>query len=271
MRLSSPDLHQVDFYQVDAFTDRLFAGNPAAVCPLPTWLPVKTMQAIALENNLSETAFFVGGNGQYHLRWFTPTMEVQLCGHATLASAFVIFRFLEPELDRICFQSLSGPLTVTRETLGAYALDFPLWDFSQTSLSPLHSVALGGIPAMEGWKTTNGILILRLESENAMQTLQPNLTAIAEMNTSLIVTAPGSSHDFVYRYFAPNEGVPEDPVTGSAQCVLMPIWSTLLGRSSLRSRQLSYRGGELEAQIQGQRVIIKGQACLAIRGTLYLP
>ncbi len=220
---------------------------------------------------MSETAFFLGGHGKYHLRWFTPTVEAQLCGHATLATAFVIFRFLEPTLSHLHFESLSGPLSVSRTGTDSYTLDFPLRDSESFPATHDLVMALGGMTPRECWRTSNGIQVARLSSETEVACFQPDWAAISQLQTSLIITAGGTDRDFVYRYFAPHQGIPEDPVTGSAQCVLMPIWSRILGLQSLRSRQLSARGGELASSIQGSRVAITGNARLSIQGKLSLP
>jgi len=255
-------------YQIDAFTDRLFAGNPAAVVPLQQWLPETTMQAIAAENNLSETAFFVRNENRAHIRWFTPLSEVKLCGHATLASAWVWFHHIAPQSDTIVFDSLSGPLTVTRAG-DLLTLDFP----AQPSLpfpvtTPLIN-ALGVTPeechlAGEDW-------LVVVDSVATVQELQPQFEAIMQLDCrGVIVTARGDDCDFVSRFFAPKVGIAEDPVTGSAHTKLVPYWADKLGKQQLHARQLSKRGGELFCELRGNRVLISGRAVPYLTGTITL-
>ena len=225
------------------------------------------MQAIAAENNLSETAFFVPEGEGFHVRWFTPVGEIDLCGHATLASAFVILTELHPDRNRVDFRSLSGPLTVTREG-DRYCLDFPLRAPSPVPCPPGLAEALGA-EVKEAWLTRD--LFALLEDEAAVRDLHPDLTALSGMKpTSFVVTAPGTDCDFVSRCFAPREGIPEDPVTGSTHCVLIPYWAQRLGKKRLFARQLSKRGGELFCEEQGDRVKIAGKAVKVIEGSLCL-
>jgi len=260
-------MQRLPLYQIDAFTDRPFAGNPAAVVPLQQWLPDEVMQAIAAENNLSETAFFVLEGAGYRLRWFMPIGEIDLCGHATLASAFVILTELRPGGHRVDFDSMSGPLAVTREG-DRYCLDFPL-RAPRPVACPAGLEAALGAKVQEAWLTRD--LFARLEDEAAVRNLKPDLEALARLEpTSFVVTAPGTDCDFVSRCFAPREGIPEDPVTGSTHCVLIPYWAERLGKTTLYARQLSKRGGELFCEAAGDRVKISGTAVKVIEGSLLL-
>ncbi len=252
-------------YQIDAFADQVFRGNPAAVCPLDAWLPDHTMQSIALENNLSETAFFVGQGGQYEIRWFTPEIEVDLCGHATLASAFVVMTELEPGLDSVHFQSKSGQLGVARRG-ELYELDFPARPATPCAAPAGLAAALGVDP-----RETLGArdLVAVLASETQVRHLEPDMTALARLDCfAVIVTARGTDVDFVSRFFAPAKGVPEDPVTGSAHCTLAPLWASRLGKTRLTARQLSRRGGELTCELRGDRVAIAGRAVKYLEGAI---
>jgi len=268
-----PMLREIPLFQVDAFTTRAFAGNPAAVCPLPAWLPDPVMQAIAGENNLSETAFFVPEGDGFRLRWFTPTHEVDLCGHATLASALVVFDVLEPARERIAFTTRSGLLTVERA--GEHLkMDLPSFPPSPLAAPPdALAAALGAVPvATLGARS----LVAVFDDAQTVRQLHPDLGAIAALDwSSVIVTAPGDGvdgqADFVSRFFAPRLGVPEDPVTGSAHCMLAPYWGQRLGKSVLRARQVSARGGEMTCELRGERVGLVGDAVLVIRGTILLP
>lgn len=256
---------KVPLYQVDAFASRVFAGNPAAVCPLDTWLEDRTLQAIAAENNLAETAFFVGGGGRYELRWFTPAVEVDLCGHATLASAFVVFRHLEKSLESVTFRSKSGELRVTRDG-DRLTMDFPARPPSRLEASQAVARALGKEPA-ELWAARDCMAVYA--SEDEVRALQPALDALAGLEYfGIIVTAPGRSADFVSRFFAPRQGVPEDPVTGSSHCTLVPYWAARLGQPRLHALQVSRRGGELFCEHRGDRVAIGGRAVQFLEGTI---
>lgn len=255
---------RIPIYQVDAFSSRLFAGNPAAVCPLETWLPDQTMQDIAAENNLAETAFFVPEGAGYRLRWFTPAVEIDLCGHATLATAWVILNRMTPERDCVSFETLSGTLTVQR-TGDLYSLDFPARPPQHCQVHPRLIEALGTVP-IEVMAARDYFVVYQFEEQ--VLTLQPNMELLAQMDRfAIIVTAPGiGGVDFVSRFFAPAQGVPEDPVTGSAHCTLIPYWSRRLNKSSLRALQLSKRGGELWCENRGERVTISGKAVLYLEG-----
>jgi PhzF family phenazine biosynthesis protein len=257
---------RLPLYQIDAFADRLFAGNPAAVVPLEEWLPVPVMQAIAAENNLAETAFFVRQGEAYGLRWFTPTVEVELCGHATLASAYVIFRFLEPGRARVDFDTLkSGRLGVSRDG-DVLALDFPALPSEPCALPPDLPAALGGTP-VELHRDRHRLLAIFQRAEE-VAALKPDFAALVRQGQgSLIASAPGKDGvDFVSRYFAPAYGIDEDPVTGSAHCVLTPYWSRRLGKQRLEARQISRRGGALSCTLQGSRVAIAGRCVLYLDG-----
>lgn len=257
---------RLPLYQVDAFADRVFAGNPAAVVPLPDWIPAERMQAIALENNLSETAFIVGRGGDYAIRWFTPTTEVPLCGHATLASAFVVSTILEPGRAFITFRcDAHGELPVLR-LKDVYQLDFP-------SQPPRRAKAPRGLASALGTKPEEVFaasqLLVVLRDTWEVQELEPDLEWIRQLSHhGLVVTARGADCDFVSRYFVPQSGVPEDPVTGSTHCVLTPFWAARLGRIRLRARQVSKRGGILECELRGDRVLIGGRAVLYLEGTI---
>ncbi|MCS7314830.1 MAG: PhzF family phenazine biosynthesis protein [Bryobacteraceae bacterium] len=258
---------RIPIYQVDAFASRLFEGNPAAVCPLESWLPDDILVAIAAENNLSETAFLAGGDGRYALRWFTPTTEVDLCGHATLAAAYVVFRFLEPGLDAVRFDTRSGELTVRRRDQWL-EMDFPSRAPARAEPPPGLVEALGRSPR-EVWKARDFMAVYDCEDE--VRELAPDLVALSRVEMfAVIVTAPGSDSDFVSRFFAPAAGVPEDPVTGSAHCTLAPAWASRLGKSVLRARQLSRRGGEILCEVRGDRVALRGQAVLYLEGHIWV-
>jgi len=256
---------RISLYQIDAFAERLFAGNPAAVCPLEEWLPDEVMQAIAAENNLSETAFFVRSGEGYQLRWFTPELEVDLCGHATLASAFVVFQYLERERSEVRFQTRSGELVVRRagELL---VMDFPARPPVRCAMNAALVEALGTAP-LELWESRDYMALY--ETEEQVRRLKPNMDALARVgHFAVIVTAPGREVDFVSRFFAPAGGVPEDPVTGSAHCTLVPYWAKRLGKTRLKARQVSARGGELYCEDRGERVIIAGKAVRYMEGTV---
>jgi len=260
---------EIAIHQIDAFTSELFAGNPAAVCPLDEWLDVETMQAIAAENNLSETAFYVPRDGYCELRWFTPVVEIDLCGHATLAAASVIFGENAKAGDEIVFRSQrSGELRVSRTNGNRYALNFPALPPQRCELSDELNDALGVEPR-ELLAADRYLAVL--DSEATVRTLKPKMHLLARLGRSVIVTAPGTDVDFVSRFFAPAKGVAEDPVTGSAHCVLIPFWSKRLGRQALHAHQVSARGGELFCRDLGDRVEISGTAVRYMSGTVYLP
>jgi PhzF family phenazine biosynthesis protein len=256
---------QIPIYQVDAFTNRLFAGNPAAVCPLAEWLSDDRLQSIALENNLSETAYFVPDGDYYKLRWFTPTVEVDLCGHATLATAFIIMTELAPGMQEVRFQTRSGELVVTREG-DRFAMDFPARPPVECTVHPDLIAALGGKP--ERVLAARDYLVV-YGSEAEVRELRPNMDRLAIIDRfAVIVTAPGKDVDFVSRFFGPARGVPEDPVTGSAHCTLIPYWAEKLGKKHLHAHQVSRRGGELWCEDRGDRVTIAGGAVRFLTGTI---
>ncbi len=256
---------KISLYQVDAFANRLFAGNPAAICPLDDWLDDGTMQAIAAENNLSETAFFVRKNGSYDLRWFTPVSEVDLCGHATLASAFVIFHYLDPGAPLVRFETRSGALVVERKN-GLLSMDFPARPPESCAPDPALTAALGKEPR-ELWASRDYLAVY--DSEEEVRSLAPDMQALTAVgHFAVIVTAPGRQADFVSRFFAPAAGVAEDPVTGSAHCTLVPYWAKRLRKKELRALQVSTRGGELFCTDCGDRVRIAGRACRTSRALL---
>ncbi|MBW4935993.1 PhzF family phenazine biosynthesis protein [Marinobacter sp. F4206] len=262
-------------YQVDAFTDRVFGGNPAAVMPLEQWLPDETLLALANENNLSETAFLVRlpahDEADFHIRWFTPGVEVPLCGHATLASAWVIFNKLGWTGGTIRFHSKSGPLGVQQDAGGWLTLDFPNLAFEERETPMLVREALPGVPETAFFVPNDTNYMIVLDSEAAVRTARPDLRKLKALgNQGLIVTARGDECDFVSRYFAPGAGIDEDPVTGSIHSVLAPYWAEVLGKSRLDARQVSERGGVLRCELKGERVAIAGQAAFFMEGWVQL-
>ncbi len=261
---------KLEIFQVDAFTNKPFGGNPAAVVPLFAWLPDETMMAIAAENNLAETAFFVKNGEQYDIRWFTPKVEVNLCGHATLASAYVIFECLKIESDTIKFHShRSGPLGVTKED-GKMVLDFPAYPVTEIEQSDELADAIGAIPT-KVYETQGNMVMLRLESETQVRDISPDFNALLGIDyDEFIVTAPGDDCDFASRMFAPRIGINEDPVTGAIHCSLIPYWADRLGKNEMFARQVSERGGELFCKLDGERVKIGGEAVLYLKGEIYV-
>jgi PhzF family phenazine biosynthesis protein len=258
---------KIPVFQIDAFTGRVFAGNPAAVCPLEEWLNEVTLQAIAAENNLSETAFFVPRNTVYELRWFTPAMEVDLCGHATLAAAFVILEFLDRSKGSVDFETRSGRLSVRREG-DLLSMDFPSRPATPLPVPAGLAEALGRTPVETGLSRD---LMAVFGSEDEVRGMKPDFARLEELPYfAVIVTAPGREADFVSRFFAPRGGILEDPVTGSAHCTLIPYWSRRLGKTKLHARQVSARGGELYCENQGERVTIAGRAVRFLEGAIFL-
>lgn len=256
---------KLPIFQVDAFASRVFAGNPAAVLILEKWLPDEVLQGIALENNLSETAYVVPRGQSFDLRWFTPAVEVDLCGHATLASAFVLFREGLAPGDELVFESQSGTLTVRREG-ELLAMDFPARPARAIAEDAALTAALGARP-QELHAARDHLAVFATQAE--VEALAPDVAAIAALDAfAIIVTAPGDTCDFVSRFFAPRAGIPEDPVTGSAHCTLVPYWSERLGQSTLHARQVSARGGELFCEHRGDRVLLKGRAVEYLRGEI---
>jgi PhzF family phenazine biosynthesis protein len=258
----------IQFYQIDAFADRVFAGNPAGVCFLNRWLKDSILQSIAAENNVSETAFLVPAGSGYELRWFTPKVEVDLCGHATLASAFAVFEYVKPKADRVDFQTQSGSLSVERRE-DLLVMNFPARR-PEPCTPPDQLAEILGIPPLQTFQARD--LLVVYENEEQIRGIQPDLERVAALDIfAIIVTAPGKNSDFVSRFFAPKVGVPEDPVTGSAHCTLIPYWSERLGKKELHAFQLSERGGELFCIDQGDRVSIGGKAVTYLSGTIRIP
>lgn len=262
-------------YRVDAFTDRPLAGNPAAVMPLESWLPEETMQAVAAENNLSETAYFVREGDAYAIRWFTPTCEVPLCGHATLASSWVIFERLDPDARSIRFTTRErGDLVVTRGEAGRLVMDFPAAP-TKAMIVPEGLDRLLGARSLEVHKVRDKDMLVVLDSADTVRRLSPDVSAVPRTLgiSGVIVTAEadvGSGADFVCRYFAPGHGVAEDPVTGSIHTFLVPFWAKRLGKTELVSHQLSARGGVLYCRDRGERTEIAGDAVLTLEGEVIL-
>lgn len=254
---------KLPIYQVDAFTSKLFCGNPAAVCPLEHWLEDNVMQSIAAENNLAETAYFVKKENYYELRWFTPETEVDLCGHATLATAYVIFNLLKSETEKIIFQTKSGKLEVTKRN-DLLVMNFPSRKPVPTKIPDGVIEALGKEPK-EVLQSRD--LLLLYETEEEVLALQPNFNLLGKIDCfGYIATAKGNEVDFVSRFFAPTQGINEDPVTGSAHSSLIPFWAERIGKNELHARQISKRGGELFCKLLGDRVEIAGNAFLYLTG-----
>jgi len=259
---------KLPLYQIDAFADRLFEGNPAAVCPLDNWLPDEILQAVAAENNLSETAFFVSKDGGYELRWFTPAKEVDLCGHATLAAAHVLFEQLGFSGEEITFHTRSGPLRVRRagENL---EMEFPALELSPCE-PPIALVEGLGLHPRHCLKGMNYMAVFDREEE--VQSLQPDFHQLMKLDLrGVIATAPGEAVDFVSRFFAPNVGVNEDPVTGSAHCALAPYWSKRLSKTAMIARQISGRAGTVHCRLQEDRVLLVGRTVSYLEGTITIP
>jgi PhzF family phenazine biosynthesis protein len=257
---------KIPIFQVDAFTSEVFKGNPAAVCPLENWLPDDLLQKIAMENNLSETAFFVKGEEGFHIRWFTPVTEVTLCGHATLASAAVIFEKLGSSLDRILFHSKSGMLTVEKDK-DLYRLNFPSDKISPFLIPEEITKALGSNP-LQSFKGREDYLLI-YGNEQEITDINPDFKKLgSHSKRGVIVSSPGNDCDFASRFFAPAVGIDEDPVTGSAHTTLIPYWSGVLKKKDLTARQLSSRGGELECTMKGERVEIGGKVIFFMEGII---
>jgi predicted PhzF superfamily epimerase YddE/YHI9 len=257
-------------FHLDAFTARPFAGNPAAVCPLAEWLDDGLLQAVAAENNLSETAFFVPAGDNFELRWFTPRCEVKLCGHATLASAFVVLHILETGRESVRFVTrFSGVLTVCRDG-DLLAMDFPALPTWPCAAAPAALIeGLGKAPATLVQIEDNFFAVY--ESAQEVRSIRPDFRLLEQLHPAgVAITAPGDDSDFVSRYFAPSYGIPEDPVTGSTHCSLAPYWAERLGKTKLHARQVSERGGEVWCEVRGGRVILKGNVVLTLRGELLI-
>lgn len=260
---------KLTLYQVDAFTDKLFGGNPAAVIPLKKWIPDALMQQLAMENNLSETVFFVPSKektADYDIRWFTPELEINLCGHATLASAYVIFGILKAKKKKIIFNSKSGLLTITRKK-DTLEMNFPSWKPERMDEYPPELLASLGNPEIAGVYKNRDWLV-ELLNEDAIKKCQPDFTLMKKTGEKIIITAPGKEVDFVSRFFAPTAGIDEDPVTGSAHSQLIPFWSYKLGKDKMKAKQLSKRGGTLYCEQKGERVIMGGNCVFYMKGMI---
>ncbi len=258
---------KLTLYQVDAFADKLFSGNPAAVVPLKKWLEENLMQQLAMENNLAETAFFIPAmddQADYEIRWFTPELEINLCGHATLASAWVIFEKLKSKKKKVVFRSKSGLLTVTRKK-NVLELDFPSWPPERVSEFPDALLASLGRPEIAG-VYQNREYIVELMNEDAVKNCKPDFSLMKQAGKMVVITAPGKDVDFVSRFFAPTAGIDEDPVTGSAHSQLIPFWCEKLGKTKMTARQLSKRGGTVYCEQKGDRVIMGGTCVFYMKG-----
>ena len=261
---------RLKMYHIDAFTDSVFGGNPAAVVPLESWLPVAAMQSIAAENNLAETAFFVPEPGGYALRWFTPTLEVPLCGHATLASAFVLFTEIDPALGSAEFHTRSGTLVVTRNG-DLLQMDFPRHTLTPADAPPALLSGIRATPRDVYFTEANPNYYAVYGTEAEVRGLAPDFAALLPLGSlGVCVTAPGTDCDFVSRYFAPGFGIPEDPVTGSTHCALAPYWAEHLGKSRLLAKQVSSRGGEIFCTTGETRVLIAGRAVKYLSGEIFI-
>ncbi len=260
----------VPIYQADAFTQHIFGGNPAAVCPLEEWLPDDLMQNIAVENNLAETAFIVREGNDYHIRWFTPTVEVNLCGHATLAAAHIFFNHLQYKQKEISFHSKSGLLKVMQQKNGQLTLDFPRDHFEKAAhIPPAIGQALK-IAVTEVYKGRFDYMVVT-NSQQTVEKLQPDFKTLATIKSrGVLVTAPGKESDFVSRCFFPQSGIDEDPVTGSAHTLLTPYWAGVLGKNRLTAIQLSARKGYLDCELSGNRVLMSGYAVTYMKGEIII-
>lgn len=259
----------IPLYQVDAFTTGPFTGNPAAVCVIDGWLPGDLMQKIAMENNLAETAFIVRQGNEWLIRWFTPVTEVDLCGHATLASSFIVLNLIEPERDEVTFRSMHMGDLIVRKYEDLLELDFPADTLHHCDLPRLLGEGLGTEPAECFIGRSDYLLLYRDQAE--IISLNPDFRKLSKAGgRGIIVTAPGADVDFVSRFFAPQAGIDEDPVTGSAHTTLTPFWSARLGKTSMKARQLSARGGYLECTVAGDRTLIAGRARLYFKGEIFV-
>lgn len=257
---------KITLYQIDAFTKKVFGGNPAAVCPLKEWITEELMQQIAIENNLAETAFFVKKGALYEIRWFMPSGEINLCGHATLASAFVIFNYQNHPTDEIVFSSQSGELRAVRSDNGQITLNFPAWQPKRIAVPPEIFEAFNHEP-IAAYASRDLMLIFK--NEQQILELQPNLPMVKHLPyLGLNCTAKGEEVDFVSRVFDANDAISEDPVTGSAHCGFVPFWAGQLGKNKLHARQLSTRRGELFCELKGDRVLISGYAVAYMKGEI---
>ena len=258
----------IPIYQVDAFVLGPFSGNPAAVCPLDDWLDDDTLLNVAAENNLSETAFIVANDSGYDLRWFTPAVEVDLCGHATLAAGYVVLNHLQPDLDAVAFETMSGTLVVSRVG-DRLSMDFPARAPAPVAVSQALVEALGATPSEV--HLSRDVLAV-FDDEASVRRLSPDQARLLALDDGLgvIATARGDTVDFVSRFFVPKAGIAEDPVTGSAHCTLVPFWVERLGKSHLVAHQVSPRGGELHCEHRGDRVIMSGRCALFLTGAIYI-
>ena len=274
-------MHRIPIYQVDAFTGAVFGGNPAAVCPLDDWLPDETLQAIAAENNLSETAFLIPDRDPVPLRWFTPRLEVKLCGHATLASAFVLFEFLEPSRERVSFETMSGRLGVTRQ-VDRLSMDFPAIGSERLDPGDVPAALIEGLgaePDEVRFTDDDWNYVAVFADADTVARLRPDFGLIELLHPhGVAATGPGgagtgdpSEIDFVSRYFVPGYGIREDPVTGSIHCALAPYWAERLGKTRLRAHQVSERGGRLDIELAGDRVHLAGTAVTYMTGEIVVP
>lgn len=255
---------KLTLYQVDAFTNKLFGGNPAAVVPLEKWIDDELMQQLAMENNLAETVFFVPREDEFYIRWFTPVLEINLCGHATLASSYVLYNFLGYNKPAIIFNSKSGKLVVEKKG-NSLLMDFPSWKPEKADVYPDNlQEALGVKEIVAVYKYRD--LLVELNTEEDVKNAKPDFTALKNMGEKVIITAPGKKYDFVSRFFAPVAGVDEDPVTGSAHSQLIPFWSEKLNKSVMQAKQLSQRGGEIYCEQKGDRVIMGGECVFYMKG-----
>jgi PhzF family phenazine biosynthesis protein len=266
IRFNHIHLMQIPIYIINAFTDGLFTGNPAAVCPLDTWIPDNTMQQIAAQNNLSETAFIVKDKDHFNIRWFTPTIEVPLCGHATLAAAYVLFYKLEHHQTYIQFQSKSGEIIVTRDG-EILTLNFPTATLEDVPYPPILKNAFSY--QAKSWTRNSTFFLIELNTEDEVRTIEPNLEVLNQVQAAgVIFTAKSTKVDFVSRVFAPQSGIDEDPVTGSAHCLLIPYWAQKLNKTTMIAKQLSKRGGLLFCTHADDRVLIGGKAELFLQGMI---
>lgn len=260
---------KLPLYQLDAFADTVFAGNPAAVVPLESWLSDETMQKIANENNLSETAFFVPTPDGFHIRWFTSSVEVDLCGHATIAAAYVIFFILNYLKPEIAFESRSGILKVTKDD-SWLTLDFPVDQYHVAVAPPALHESLSSVRSFEVYKGKTDYMVI-LDNEAQLHDIKPDILVLSTIPArGIILTAPGDEVDFVSRFFAPQSGIDEDPVTGSAHTTLIPYWADRLKKNKMTARQISTRGGYLRCELAGDRTLISGQAKLYLTGEISL-
>jgi PhzF family phenazine biosynthesis protein len=258
---------KLTIYQVDAFAETIFKGNPAAVIPLEDWIEDSLMQQIAMENNLSETVFFVKTDAGYHIRWFTPEYEIDLCGHATLASAYIIKNFIEPHVQEISFTTQKAGTLKAAAKDGLYTLDFPARMPEPCQVPEKLLASIGTTAVVEVLRSRDYFVVL--PNEEAVRNAEPDYTVMKELDTiGVIVTAKGHEADVVSRCFYPGAGIPEDPVTGSAHCNIVPYWSEKLGKTKLFCQQLSPRGGDLQCELAGDRVLMSGKCVLFLQGEI---